>query len=97
MNSTPNAKPTESDNVLIVSADEGLAEQIAKAKSVISHSVIWRLDHQWYPDRRLSSAEEIRAVYASNASATEQEQELQPTRAPVDIYIVDHVEPPIPN
>ena len=41
MNSTPNAKPTESDNILIVSADEGLTqahEQIAHANEEVTQS-----------------------------------------------------------
>jgi len=77
MNSTPNAKPTESDNVLIVSADEGLAEQIAKAISNPNATesgdvLVERADKgQAQAYQQIAQANEQVTQSASNPKATE--------------------------
>jgi len=77
MNSTPNAKPTESDNVLIVSADEGLAEQITNAISnpnatVSGDVLVERADKgQAQAYEQIAQANEQVTQSASNPKATE--------------------------
>jgi hypothetical protein len=77
MNSTPNAKPTESDNVLIVSADEGLAEQITKAISNPNATesgdvLVERADKgQAQAYEQIAQANEQVTQSASNPKATE--------------------------
>jgi len=77
MNSTPSPKPTESDNVLIVSADEGLAEQIRKAISNPNATesgdvLVERADKgQAQAYEQIAQANEQVTQSASNPKATE--------------------------
>jgi uncharacterized protein YoxC len=84
MNSTPNAKPTASDNVLIVSADEGLAEQITKAISnpnaTESGDVLVEREDKGLAQayEQIAQANEQVTQSASNPKATEQISKPEP-------------------
>jgi hypothetical protein len=84
MNSTPNAKPTASDNVLIVSADEGLAEQITKAISnpnaTESGDVLVEREDKGLAQayEQIAQANEQVTQSASNSKATEQISKPEP-------------------